>query len=240
MFIVAFASLGGSAEEFRKTFLIEMGGSYEVSVSVKTRHQNEPTQASLYLHNDHGEYLRSKQLTVGLGKPNEWQDVSVVFTTPPGAERATVVFIPPVGAEIQWKNPNIRRVESAKPGIISQGLIYTGLVIDARGLEIKRGISPRVFSQSGQLVYAGVTATPEYLQEVGVVAYGQELTQDLLSRIQPAGSAITVSPLLIPALEVTGSTETSVIISDDDTAKILDALNTYDFLAHYAVIFLID
>lgn len=45
---------------------------------------------------------------------------------------------------------------------------------------------------------------------------------------------------MVTALDVVGSTESSVIISDDDAQAILDALDTYDFLAEYSVVFLVD
>src|SRR5690606_29356426 len=123
--------------------------------------------------------------------------------------------------------------------LIEKGLVYTGLIVDARGLGLQRGMSPRVYSQSGQLVYAGVAASFEFLQEAGIVSYGQELSPELLKRIQPKNT-IKISPLVVRALEVTGSPETGVVISDDDAQAILDALDVYDFLAEYAVVFLID
>jgi hypothetical protein len=231
-----------SAAEFRRTFLLETGARYEVSVRIRTDLHDAPTLASVYIHNEHGEYLRSTQLSRSLAGPNQWQHISVVVTAPHGAERATVVFSAPQGVEMEWDDLNIRRVELDMDNeeLIRQGLVYTGLIIDARGLDLQRGMSPRVYSQSGQLIYAGVAVAYEFLQEAGIASYGQELTPELLRRIQPSGKSVTVSPLVVRALDVTGSTDTSVIISDDDAQAILDALDIYDFLAHYSVIFLID
>ncbi|MGB3957381.1 MAG: hypothetical protein WBM05_04955, partial [Limnochordia bacterium] len=79
----------------------------------------------------------------------------------------------------------------------------------------------------------------EFLQEAGIVSYGQDLTPELLRRIQPKNT-VKVSPLVVRALDVSGTTESNVIISDDDAQAILDALDVYDFLAHYSVVFLID
>ena len=114
------------------------------------------------------------------------------------------------------------------------------MIVDARGLGLQRGMSPKIYSESGQLIYAGVTAPQAFIQEAGIASYGQELTPELLRRIQPGKDPVKVSPLVVKALEVTDTTETSVIISDADAESILDALNTYDFLAQYSVIFLID
>lgn len=231
-----------SKAEFRRTFLLETGARYEISVRIKTDLEDAPTLASVYIHGEHGEYLRSTQLSRSLAGPHQWQHISTVVTAPLGAKQATVVFSAPEGVEMEWDEFNIRRVEAdlADEDLIRQGLVYTGLIVDARGLDLKRGMSPRVYSQADQLIYAGVTVAFEFLQEYGIASYGQELSADLLRRIQPGEVSVKVSPLVVRALEITGPTENSVIISDEDAQAILDALNTYDFLAHYSVVFLVD
>ncbi|HKM43176.1 MAG TPA: hypothetical protein VJZ70_04200 [Limnochordia bacterium] len=231
----------GHASEFRRTFLLEAGARYEVSVRIKTDLQDAPTLASVYIHNEHGEYLRSTQLSRSLAGRNQWQHISTVVTAPLGALKATVVFTPSEGVEMEWDEFNIRRVELdlADEELIRQGLVYTGLIVDARGLNLQRGMSPQVYSESGQLVYAGVAVSYGFLQEAGIASYGQELSPDLLRRIQP-NDTVKVSPLVVKALSLEGNTESSVTISDADAQAVLDALNTYDFLAHYAVVFLID
>jgi hypothetical protein len=227
--------------EFRRTFLLEAGARYEVSVRIKTDLQEAPTLASVYIHNEHGEYLRSTQLSRSLAGPQQWQQISTIVTAPPGAQRATVVFTAAEGVEMEWDEFNIRRVELDLDNeeLIRQGLVYTGLIVDARGLELKRGMSPRIYSQSGQLIYAGVTVAYDFLQTAGIASYGRELSPELLRRIQPNGT-VKVSPLIVKGLEITGTTETSVIISDVDAQAILQALDVYDFLAQYSVVFLID
>ncbi|HHT89598.1 MAG: hypothetical protein QM451_12605 [Bacillota bacterium] len=240
LFLFLATSLG-QASEFRRTFLLEAGARYEVSVRIRTNLQDAPTLASVYIHTEHGEYLRSTQLSRSLAGPNQWQHISTIVTAPPGALRATVVFTASEGVEMEWDEFNIRRVELdlADEELIRQGLVYTGLIVDARGLNLQRGMSPKVFSESGQLVYAGVAVSYGFLQEAGIASYGQELSPELLRRIQP-DDTVKVSPLVVKALELSGTTESSVIISDADAQAILDALDTYDFLAHYSVVFLID
>ena len=197
---------------------------------IRTNLQDAPTLASVYIHTEHGEYLRSTQLSRSLAGPNQWQHISTIVTAPPGALRATVVFTASEGVEMEWDEFNIRRVELdlADEELIRQGLVYTGLIVDARGLNLQRGMSPKVFSESGQLVYAGVAVSYGFLQEAGIASYGQELSPELLRRIQP-DDTVKVSPLVVKALELSGTTESSVIISDADAQAILDALDTYDF-----------
>ncbi|NLL43594.1 MAG: hypothetical protein GX251_09660 [Firmicutes bacterium] len=241
VFFTLMAASNVQANEFSRTFLLEANARYEVSVRIRTDLQDAPTLASVYLHNEHGQYLRSTQLSRSLAGPNQWQQISTIVTAPPGATRATVVFTASEGVEMEWDDFNIRRVELdlEDEELIRQGLVYTGLIVDARGLNLQRGMSPKVYSESGQLVYAGVAVSYGFLQEAGVASYGQELSPELLKRIQPEGT-VKVSPLVVKALSREGTTETSVTISDDDAKAILAALDVYDFLAHYSVVFLID
>lgn len=239
--LVLAATSTGHANEFRRTFLLEAAARYEVSVRIKTALQDAPTLASVYIHNEHGEYLRSTQLSRSLAGPNQWQQISTIVTAPEGAFKATVVFTAAEGVQMEWDEFNIRRVELdlSDEELIRQGLVYTGLIVDARGLNLQRGMSPRIYSESNQLVYAGVAVSYGFLQEAGIASYGLELSPELLRRIQPNGT-VKVSPLVVKALNVMGSTESSVLISDADAEAILTALDTYDFLAHYSVVFLID
>src|SRR5690554_3937617 len=126
---VLLLSFSASAAEFRRTFLLEVGARYEVSVRIRTDIENAPTLASVYIHTDKGEYLRSTQLSRSIAGPNQWQEISVVVTAPPNAQKATVVFSTPEGVEMEWDNVNIRRVELDMEAeeLIRQGLVYTGL-----------------------------------------------------------------------------------------------------------------
>jgi len=113
-------------------------------------------------------------------------------------------------------------------------------VVDARHLDVRRGISPRVYSESGQLLYGGVLASAEFVQDVGVVAYGRELDPDLIKRIQVDPEYAYARPLIVEAVGVVDPARTGVYVSEADAERILQALSQYDFFARYAVIFLIN
>lgn len=117
---------------------------------------------------------------------------------------------------------------------------YTGLVIDARHLPLRKGITPKVYSNSGQLLYGGAIVSQAFLQEYGMVEYGEELNSELLARIEVDGPRPYSLPLIIKARELKDASQTGVIISETDTMRVLQALVRYDFFARYAVIFLID
>ena len=76
MLLTLIWTTAGSAAELRRTFLLEVGARYEVSVRIRTNLENAPTLASVYIHTDQGQYLRSTQLSRGIGGPGQWQEVS--------------------------------------------------------------------------------------------------------------------------------------------------------------------
>ncbi len=241
LFILA-ASLPVNAGIFQKTFLLEANASYEVSVYIQADLEGSPALASVYIHNEHGEYLRSTKLSRGVPARNgEWHKVSVLVTTPPGAQSATVMVTTDEDVELTWDDFHIRRIEMSETlNGLEPDKVYTGLIVDARGLALQRGMSPRVWSESGQLIYAGVVAQQAFIQERGIASYGAELSPELVERLKSRGADTEVTPLVVTPLRITGNPENSVVISDADAEKILESLNHHDFLARYSVVFLVD
>ena len=89
-------------------------------------------------------------------------------------------FSVPEDVELEWDEVNIRRIELDldTEELIRQGLVYTGLIVDARGLGLQRGMSPKVYSESGQLIYAGVTAPQKFIQEAGLPLTARSLRRN--------------------------------------------------------------
>ncbi len=243
--IVVLTALAGptNAGYFEKTFLLEANASYEVTVYVKTDLEDKPALASVYMHTDHGEYLRSTRLSRGVpNRENGWHEISVVVSAVDDAQRATVKISTEDNVPMEWDDFHIRRIEMSEAieTDLEPDKVYTGLIIDAKGLDLRRGMSPRIFSESGQLIYAGVVAQADYIQEKGIASYGYELSPRLVERLQSKGQDTEPQPLVVQAEEVTGETKNSVVISDDDAEKILESLDHHDYLARYSVVFLID
>ncbi len=240
--LLAMAAVPAQAGVFQKTFLLEANATYEVSVYIQADLEGAPALASVYIHNEHGEYLRSTKLSRGVPARNGgWHKVSVTVATPTGAQRATVMITTEDDIELSWDDFHIRRIEMSETlNGLEPDKVYTGLIVDARGMDLQRGMSPRIWSESGQLVYAGVVARQEFIQERGIASYGQELSPELVERLKSRGADTDVTPLVVTPLQITGNPENSVIISDADAAKILESLNHHDYLARYSVVFLVD
>jgi TolB-like protein len=149
-------------------------------------------------------------------------------------ENATWAFVTAVLSqagivEDTTENPvSKRRVVEVEP---DEGA-YTGLIIDAGDLQLKRCMSPRILDETGRVIYPDQRHLPDYdfLLDNGMASY-----------IASAhGSARAGSrPLIIRAIDVTGSLDGDLVVSSHAARKILAANERGRFLARWAVCFLV-
>lgn len=109
---------------------------------------------------------------------------------------------------------------------------FTGLIIDARGLEIKKTMSPKVYSVTGEEVYGTLNVDPDYVLEVGVVGYYDQ------SSLDKATERIGDHPLIVKAIGVRDEKHT--VISKEAAEKIRLADLIKPFLRYCRVIILVD
>jgi len=111
---------------------------------------------------------------------------------------------------------------------------YTGVLIDASGLQSRPALFPQVVTESGDDVYSSDFAEPEQLTQYGLVGYFHDRAQALnADRIGP-------SPLIVRALGVTGTNLCDLIISRADAARIHGSQSNLDLLNRCRVGFLVD
>jgi len=235
-------------QPYRQSLRLDSNSSYRVAFDVKTSQANAIVSLTVELYDRCGEQIGKAQVQRGLGVPNRWYNVGIEFFVPENTAEACLVIGTDLEASYWWDALKITKLEAGltavrqfwEEKIAMYGHVYTGLVVDARGLGLGRGMSPRIWSESGQLIYGGMSATYDFLQNVGLVSYGSELTPELLQRIAVDPEYPLAVPLVVKAVRVVEPARTSVVISDEAAEQVLRALAAYDFLARFAVIFLID
>jgi hypothetical protein len=169
----------------------------------------------------------------------------------PGAEAAGFKLLAggAFSGQMLWDAIELKRVETEAEAIARRlqalwdehGRVYTGLIIDARGLRMQRGMSPRIYARDGREVYGTANISADALAEKGMAGYSRSLDEAVLHPL------LSVSPefpytlgLVLPALEVVGPTRTSVIISNEGADQIERWTRVYDFLSEGRVIFVIE
>lgn len=233
---------------YKQAISLEPGSRYAISFNMYSDQDNTIVNLMIELYDQSGNQVGITQVQRGLGERDRWYLVGIEFDTPNDFSKAILNIDIDKEGLYWWDSMRITKLHISEAGLSeyweekfnTYEKVYTGLVIDARGLNVERGMSPSIWSESGQLIYRGMTVSYDFLQDVGLVSYGHELTPELLTRIEIDSRYPIAIPLIINAISAIEPTCTSVIISDESAEQIIQALAAYDFLARFAVIFLID
>ncbi|WP_319576648.1 hypothetical protein [uncultured Desulfobacter sp.] len=117
-----------------------------------------------------------------------------------------------------------------KPSVVAGAKPYTGLIVDARTLNLEPLLYPTIVSEQGREIYSSVFISREFAVQNGVCAYLCDMDQALASA--RTGS----NPLVVKALRKTGDKTGAIVVSMAD-AKILDrATERHIFLKECRVI----
>jgi len=112
--------------------------------------------------------------------------------------------------------------------------IFTGLIIDCKGLNIKPALSPRVLDESGKEVYGSAYVTREWAIKYGVAGYSRDIKD--AAKLDRVGK----TPGSIKAIKASGDNVTDIVISDADAAEIRSAGQNLKFLSECRVVFIVD
>ena len=123
-----------------------------------------------------------------------------------------------------------REFASGRPSNIQ----YTGLIVDARGLELRPAMAPRILDGAGNEIYGTGYVSREYAIEVGIAGYSKSL-----------GAAredvrVADNPLVVKGVAASGSNKADVIVSDGDAAAIHAAARNLNFLDQCKVMIVVD
>ena len=111
---------------------------------------------------------------------------------------------------------------------------YTGILIDAKGLDSRPALFPQVVTESGDDVFSADFAKPEQMTQYGLVGYFHNRTQALTA------DRIGSNPLTVRALGATGTNSCDLVISQADAARIHGSKSNLELLSRCHVGFLVD
>ncbi len=113
---------------------------------------------------------------------------------------------------------------------------YTGLIIDARGTDLRPAMSPRILDTRGHVVYSADHVDRDYAVEIGIVGYDKDITRAVASDRMGGAQA---RPLILDAEEITGLYGGDVVISRDSSLRLILANAESDFLSECRVVFVV-
>jgi hypothetical protein len=116
---------------------------------------------------------------------------------------------------------------------VSSG-VYTGLIIDCKGLGVRPAMAPKVVDEQGNEVYGSKFVSRDWAVEIGMVGYDKDLMR------ARQNDRVTNNPLVVKAIQSSGPNKTDVVISANDAAMIHQAAANQNFLDKCKVMFIVN
>jgi hypothetical protein len=110
--------------------------------------------------------------------------------------------------------------------------INSGLVIDAKGLNAKPALAPRILDEVGAEVYAAWAVEPESLKSNGIAGYLKSVDEAKKS------ARVGEKPLVLKAFKLAGVSD--LVLSNSDAAKLRDPEANLSYLSEGRVIIVAD
>ncbi len=161
---------------------------------------------------------------------------------------------PPVPGKPASQPPSISPGKEAEPppeepqarleeGIVSEAKAlpaladlppFTGLVIDARGLNMQPALIPRVLNESGQELYRGQYVPPEKAAQNGLALYVKDL---ITAQRNPR---VGKNPLTVKGLDVNPDRPSEIVLGDEDSKRVAPFAQKGTFLEECKVVIILD
>jgi hypothetical protein len=129
------------------------------------------------------------------------------------------------------EKPSITAFEGTKA---KKSTVFSGLIIDCRGLNVKPALSPKVLDESGKEVYGSAYVSREWAVKYGIVGYAKDVKA--AAKLDRVGK----TPGQIKAVKASGDNATDVAISADDASSVRSAAQNLKFLSECRVILVVD
>jgi len=137
--------------------------------------------------------------------------------------------VPPAPSVLEAPAPAI-----TAPAAPAAPVAYTGMVVDARGIQARPAMSPRVFDEDGKEVYGSANVDREYAVQQGMSGYARDLNA------AQSNQRVTVNPITVKALKTSGPGKSDLIISNADAQQIRASAENMTFMKKCRVMVVLD
>ena len=127
----------------------------------------------------------------------------------------------------------LESIKSVMP-LQSSSSVYTGLVVDARGLHARPAMSPKVQDARGQEVYGSAFVSREFAVQQGMSGYAKNVAS------ASANQRVTDNPLVVKGLRVEGAGRSDIVISNADASMLRSASENLSFMKKCRVMIVVD
>ena len=160
--------------------------------------------------------------------------VEVTVRMPLSGNFSQVIIPKALDRRREMAAPVIPPAAPAAPAPAGAGVVYTGMVIDARGLQARPAMSPKVLDENGKEVYGSMNVDREYAVQQGMSGYARDLTA------AQSNPRVTNNPVSVKGMKTEGPGKSDIIISNADAEKIRGASDNLLFLKKCRVMIVLD
>jgi len=116
-----------------------------------------------------------------------------------------------------------------------RSMVYTGLVIDGRGLGVMPALAPRILDSEGKEIYGAALVSREWAVKYGMAGYAKSVdgARGLKDRVGD-------NPAVVKAVRASGAAKTDLVLSADDAASLRSAAQNLKFLSEARVVIVVD
>jgi hypothetical protein len=112
--------------------------------------------------------------------------------------------------------------------------VFTGLVVDAKGLGVRPVMVPRILDENNQEVYGSAFVSREYAVQQGMSGYARNLKESLNNQ------RVADHPLVVKGLKTLGPGRSEIVISNADASKLRSTSESLYFMKKCRVIIVVD
>jgi hypothetical protein len=108
------------------------------------------------------------------------------------------------------------------------------MVVDARGLQARPAMSPKILDENGKEVYGSTNVDRDYAVQQGVSGYARDLTA------AQSNQRVTNNPVSLKGIRTDGPGRSDIIISNADADVIRSSAETMNVLKKCRVMIVLD
>jgi hypothetical protein len=112
--------------------------------------------------------------------------------------------------------------------------IFTGLVVDTRGLGTMPVMAPKILDENAREVYGSAFVSREYAVQQGMSGYSKDLA------LAQSNQRVAGNPLTVKGLRTEGVQHSDVIISNVDASRLRSASDNLSFMKKCRVIIVVE
>jgi len=133
----------------------------------------------------------------------------------------------------QWGQPqNVGVTYPVSPE--PTNVVYSGLIIDARGAGVRPAMAPKITDQNGNEVYGTGYVSRDYAVQIGVVGYEKDINR------AAKNERVAANPMVVKAVSSSGANNNDVVISNADAQRVVAAAKNLNFMEQCKVMIILD